>query len=232
MPPLPPGGQPQVAGIARTSMILGILSVTCLGCVAGIPAVICGHIGQSRIGKSNGTLIGSGMALAGLIMGYISLALTLIAVPIIAAIAIPAFSTAQQRAQDTQELSTTHQLRVAIQSYETEYGRLPLAPKGKDATVDNGELMDVLRGIDKTANPKGIAFIEPPALSMVDKVFTDKWGYAFHIALDGDGDGKVTLDSGTVDAPIAVWSSGKDTVDEQGDGDDISSWRGISHTKH
>ena len=57
-------------------MVLGILAfVACLGPLAGIPAIICGHVacaGTRRIPN----LQGRGMAIAGLIMGYFVLVLT------------------------------------------------------------------------------------------------------------------------------------------------------------
>lgn len=79
--PNPPYGQPPIyrlpatCGQAVTSMVLGILSVvTCLIPLGGI-AVIFGHLSLSRIRKSGGMIIGTGMAIAGLVMGYLSSAL-------------------------------------------------------------------------------------------------------------------------------------------------------------
>jgi dipeptidyl aminopeptidase/acylaminoacyl peptidase len=53
-------------------MVMGILGL-CNG-VTGIPAVICGHLGLSKIKRSGGRLGGGGMAVAGLILGYLSTA--------------------------------------------------------------------------------------------------------------------------------------------------------------
>jgi len=73
-------------GKAVASLILGILSVTVLSILAGIPAIILGHMSRASIRKSMGELKGSGMALAGLITGYISVAMTIVLLYIIAAI--------------------------------------------------------------------------------------------------------------------------------------------------
>lgn len=55
-------------------MILGIAGVLpCPGPLAGIPAVICGHLARSQIRKSGGQIAGKGLAVAGLAMGYFSL---------------------------------------------------------------------------------------------------------------------------------------------------------------
>jgi len=64
--------------LAIVSLILGILS--CLGCLclAGVPAVICGHIAKKQIAQGQGG--GAGLAKAGLITGYIGIALTLVAI--------------------------------------------------------------------------------------------------------------------------------------------------------
>ncbi len=58
---------------AVASLILGILGIIPFGPLAGIPAVICGHIASRSIRKSH--LKGKGMAVAGLVLGYGSLAL-------------------------------------------------------------------------------------------------------------------------------------------------------------
>jgi hypothetical protein len=65
-------------GAAIASLVLGILAVTSAGPLAGVPAVICGHIALNQIRNSRRPQSGEGMAIAGLVMGYISIALTVI----------------------------------------------------------------------------------------------------------------------------------------------------------
>jgi amino acid transporter len=85
----------EIANVAKTSalavwsMVLGILSFLCFAFFAGVPAVICGHMARSKIKRSQGTVVGGGMALAGLILGYIGTVITTVA--ILAAIAVPNF---------------------------------------------------------------------------------------------------------------------------------------------
>jgi len=67
-PPMPPQA-PKISGFAITALVLGILGFLCL--LFGIPAVIFGHIARASINKSNGQITGAGMALAGLICGYV-----------------------------------------------------------------------------------------------------------------------------------------------------------------
>ncbi|MCX6902549.1 MAG: DUF4190 domain-containing protein [Verrucomicrobia bacterium] len=67
------------SALAIWSFVLGLLGlVLCpLAPLLGLPGVICGHMGLSRIGKSGGALTGKGLAIAGLITGYFSFALFL-----------------------------------------------------------------------------------------------------------------------------------------------------------
>ena len=68
----PPGN----SGLAIASMVLGIVGVMCLGALLGIPAVIMGHIARGQIARSGGTIGGGGMAMAGLVCGYIAIGWT------------------------------------------------------------------------------------------------------------------------------------------------------------
>jgi hypothetical protein len=65
-------------GAAIASLVLGILAITSAGPLAGVPAVICGHIALNQMRTSRRVQSGEGMAIAGLILGYISIALTII----------------------------------------------------------------------------------------------------------------------------------------------------------
>jgi hypothetical protein len=91
--------QKQTAGLAITSLVLGILGFVMLGPLGAIPAIICGHIAKSKINANPETLTGEGMALAGLIMGYVQIGLLVLMVPLMAAIAIPSFVKARETSQ-------------------------------------------------------------------------------------------------------------------------------------
>lgn len=67
-----------IEGTATASLVLGLLSFFCGGIMTAIPAVICGHVGLSRIKKSGGALSGNGQAIAGMIMGYLIIFTTLL----------------------------------------------------------------------------------------------------------------------------------------------------------
>jgi len=97
------------------SLVLGILSFLCFGFFAGIPAVICGHAARSNIRKSQGALAGGGMALAGLILGYIGIVVTTLGV--LAAIAIPNFSAYRNKAFCSKVESAANSTVAAINEY-------------------------------------------------------------------------------------------------------------------
>jgi len=76
-PYAPPSGhlpyvpQPPTSALAIASLVCGIVGLmTCLF-LPGIPAVICGHLALNRIAEPGANLQGRGLAIAGLIMGYI-----------------------------------------------------------------------------------------------------------------------------------------------------------------
>lgn len=72
-----PGATIPTDGLAIASLVCGILAiVTCyLWGLFGIPAVISGHLSKKKITASPTPIAGQGMATAGLVMGYIGIAL-------------------------------------------------------------------------------------------------------------------------------------------------------------
>jgi hypothetical protein len=64
-----PGGQ--VNGLAVVSLIAGLLWIVWLG---SLTAIVSGHMALFQIRRSAGTQTGRGMAIAGLALGYLSLA--------------------------------------------------------------------------------------------------------------------------------------------------------------
>jgi hypothetical protein len=84
--------------LAIWSLILGILTFLCFGFFAGIPAVICGHVARSRIRQSQGNLTGGGLALAGLILGYVGTVITTLMI-LLALIAVPRYIELEKNAK-------------------------------------------------------------------------------------------------------------------------------------
>lgn len=59
---------------ATVSLVLGIVSIFCLGLIAGIPAIIVGRQAQTE------SPVGHGKAQAGIVPGWISIVLSIIGV--------------------------------------------------------------------------------------------------------------------------------------------------------
>jgi competence protein ComGC len=126
-PDVLPPVEPQTDGKATASLVLGILSMTCFGFLTGIPAVILGHMSRSNIKKSMGKLKGDGMALAGLIMGYISVAVIPVVVLIIAAIAIPNLLKARTAANEATAAGSVRTVVSASMAYQADKGSYPVS---------------------------------------------------------------------------------------------------------
>jgi hypothetical protein len=106
------------SGKATASLVLGLFSLVI--CIAGIPAIILGHIAHSEIKKSMGRLKGDGMALAGMVLGYV----TMVAVPfiaIIAAVAIPNLLRSRTAANEASAVGSIRTINVAEVTYAVTY---------------------------------------------------------------------------------------------------------------
>lgn len=78
---------PPTSGLAIASIVCGILSLFfcfCGGMLLGIPAVICGHMALKQTGSESPGMPprmgGRGMAIAGLVMGYIGILLIILGI--------------------------------------------------------------------------------------------------------------------------------------------------------
>jgi len=83
----------QTSGLAIASLVCSLAALgvvlfppLILACIAG---VICGHLALWRIGRSHGQLKGKGFAIAGLIIGYVLFALTLLGIVAIVLLVTP-----------------------------------------------------------------------------------------------------------------------------------------------
>jgi type IV pilus assembly protein PilA len=112
-PVAPPLGRPQTSGKAIASLVCGIINFFPFFIVA----IVLGHISRSEIRKSAGRLTGDGIALAGLILGYMGV----VAIPIIliiAAIAIPNLLRAKMIADSASAAANVRTLATAEITYE------------------------------------------------------------------------------------------------------------------
>jgi type IV pilus assembly protein PilA len=117
VPPVVAGslGPQQTGGKAIASLVCGCFSFSVL---TAIPAVVLGHLSLSEIRKSAGRLRGEGLAIAGLVLGYLGL----VCIPfilIIAAIAIPNLLRARMAANESSAVSAIRTLNAAQISYSS-----------------------------------------------------------------------------------------------------------------
>ncbi|HJX83013.1 MAG TPA: DUF4190 domain-containing protein [Candidatus Angelobacter sp.] len=179
--PLPPV-EPATDVKATISLVLGILSIplsiTCiLGIAAGIPAIILGHLSRSAISKSLGRLKGAGMALAGLIMGYISIAV--FPLIIIAAILIPNMLKARMAANNSAAATTVRTLSTTELTYATTYPAQGYAPDL--ATLGPGP-----SGRCPASGPSAThACLIDSTLACTDRIFCVKDGFRYNVTSVG-----------------------------------------------
>lgn len=110
--PPPYAGTPQTSGKAIGSLICGIINIFPLFIVA----VILGHLALSDIKKSAGRLGGRGLAITGLVLGYLGIVFIPI-ILIIAAIAIPNLLRARIAANEASAATSVRNLYQAEVAY-------------------------------------------------------------------------------------------------------------------
>ncbi len=124
-PPPIPVSAPALPALRKTeplstwALVLGILSLVGCSFLAGIPAVICGHVGLGRI-KRDPSLDGRGGAIAGLITGYISVLVLPFVIAVLAALALPAVINAKEKAKEALMLSNMRQIQLVMQQAEAD----------------------------------------------------------------------------------------------------------------
>jgi hypothetical protein len=119
-PPVGAAAQPKTSALAIWSLVLGILSLVCFTIFAAIPGVICGHKALSRIKRSGGTLNGQGLAIAGLVTGYLGIAWAILFIPLMLAIAIPNFVKARDTSMQNTCINNLRQIDGAKNEWALE----------------------------------------------------------------------------------------------------------------
>jgi len=141
-------------GLALVSLLCGILSVLG-GVVLLIPpvaAIVCGHVARGQC-NSRGVKAGLGTSLAGLIMGYLSLAMIPI-VGLLAAMAIPAFQKVRTVSQEKVMLNNARMISAAAEQFYLENG-VTSAEVGQ--LVGQGKYIKEIVTIDQEKYPLTVA---------------------------------------------------------------------------
>jgi len=103
--------------LAITSLVLGIVSVLCLGILTGIPAIITGHIARGRARKFPDRYGNAGLGLAGFILGYVSIVETAVILCAMLLPAVGALGSARSTAEAIQCVNNLRQVGLAVQLY-------------------------------------------------------------------------------------------------------------------
>lgn len=190
MPPI------RTSGLAIASLVLGILAFFTLG-VTGIVAVILGHMALSRIRRQPAELGGSGLAIAGLVTGYIGIVLLILMllIPLFLGGAIFAMKGIGDQAKLQQVQSDFKSLDSALLMYKLNARNYPAQDQGLEALVGK-----------PTTEPVPDRWVQ-----ISKKVPVDPWKSPYRYRFPGSVD----------PTKPEIISSGPDGV--AGTGDDISS---------
>lgn len=182
----------KTSGLAIASLVFGLLSIL-FSFLAGIPAVVFGHLARSDIQKSGGRVKGSGMALAGLILGYL-FGVAVVPILIIAAIAIPNLLRARTAANEASAVGSLRDIVTAAVNYSYTCPKVGFPPS--------------LAAIGPTPSPSEPC---PEGANLIDSVLASgtKSGYVFtYVPRDMDGNG--TFDTYTLTAdPVKPGNTGR-----------------------
>lgn len=180
---------PRTDGMAIASLVLGVSVLLCGGFTA-IPAIILGHISRSKIEQSQGRLQGGGMALAGLILGYVGIGYLIL---VLAAIAIPNLLRARIAANESSAVGSVRTINTAEVTYATLYPNVGFAPS-----------LEALGGAAPcTPSPATACLIDPVLAS------GQKSGYRFTYEAQDTGDDKVRLTYFVEALPVKPGQSGQ-----------------------
>jgi prepilin-type N-terminal cleavage/methylation domain-containing protein len=146
-------------------------------------------------------------------------------IAILAGILLPTVIGAFRKASETQARTEVKAIETAVKQFYAEYGKYPLGNGQPDRVYgsggnDNRLIIDILRGIDKSQNPRGVIFLEVSEESLDgtgnSKNMRDPWDNQYFIAYDANFNNEVATGVtgiGTLAGrTVAVWSSGSDSA--------------------
>lgn len=116
-PSLNMSAPPKRQGLAVTSFVLGLLAVMCFGLLAGIPAIILGHLAHRRARKVPEQYAGGGLAIAGFALGYASLLTTFV----LAGLALPLLAKTKAGAQSVACVNNMKQIGLAFRIWASDH---------------------------------------------------------------------------------------------------------------
>jgi hypothetical protein len=112
----------KTSGMAVSSLVLGCVSFFC-SIFTGLPAIILGILALRQINRSNGQLKGDGLAIGGIVTGGV----TMMLVPIMVALLLPAVHAAREAARRNQSMNNMKQISIALLNYHDVKKAFPAA---------------------------------------------------------------------------------------------------------
>ncbi|MDB6116486.1 MAG: hypothetical protein JWO08_267 [Verrucomicrobiaceae bacterium] len=168
-------GQYGTDGTAIASMVLGILSLIS-GFITGLPAVLCGHMARSTIRRSGGAYSGDGLAVGGLILGYVTSTLTVIWLALLlGGFPVPGSKAMEGFTKERQATKQGAELVMALKKYAEKHNKFPHALEvlGDENVVESERLKQLLAP-DLGPSWKGPSGWEYLGSSMPDGNYADR----------------------------------------------------------
>lgn len=81
--PLPAGPARQTSPLAIVSLVSGLLGWSLLPLIGSIVAIVTGHLARGEIRRAPDRYEGDGLAITGLVLGYVAIGLGLLALVVI-----------------------------------------------------------------------------------------------------------------------------------------------------
>ncbi|CAN5813444.1 hypothetical protein BH11MYX4_BH11MYX4_53750 [soil metagenome] len=121
---------------ATAALVLGVLSMTCLGFLAGIPAIVLGAMSRKEIDRSQGGLSGRGIAAGGIVTGLFGTGLSLIVLVTLLSGAVESLDPPSPR--------TESPLRVPVAAGTRSYGSLDVVDLDTKSPL-KGQITEIAR---------------------------------------------------------------------------------------
>jgi hypothetical protein len=97
---------------AAVAMVMGIAGLTICPVVLSIPAVILGYQSRREIDESMGRQSGRGFAIAGIVLGWVGIALAIISILVLAALIVFGLSFESETTTGTDGTFTVNMIRM------------------------------------------------------------------------------------------------------------------------
>lgn len=102
-------GETRICGLAIASLVLAIIaylsSWLIIGLLFAIPSVICGHLALARIRRAQGAVAGKPLAIIGLVVGYVSIVMSILVAIGLALVLMFAYQPSQEVAKREAEIA-------------------------------------------------------------------------------------------------------------------------------